>query len=99
MVPQRHLPGPWLLRRSTATEKYFGKQVSELTLAECASLIAITNNPQIRPDPWPSRTTAFSASKQWCKYRQEVEPGMLKEGSQPGQRPGGGARAELRLRV
>lgn len=28
-----------------AAEKYFGKPVSELTLAECASLIAITNNP------------------------------------------------------
>ena len=29
----------------TASLKYFNKDVSELTLAECASLIAITNNP------------------------------------------------------
>ena len=34
----------------TAALMYFGKDVSELTLAECASLIAITNNPS-RFDP------------------------------------------------
>ena len=31
----------------TAAEYYFGKDVSELTVAECASLIAITNNPSL----------------------------------------------------
>ena len=31
----------------TAAKNYFGKDVSELTLAECASLISITNNPTI----------------------------------------------------
>lgn len=31
----------------TASEFYFGKDVSELSLAECASLIAITNNPSL----------------------------------------------------
>ena len=31
----------------TAAEYYFGKDVSQLTAAECASLIAITNNPSI----------------------------------------------------
>ena len=31
----------------TAAQFYFGKDVSELTTAECASLIAITNNPSI----------------------------------------------------
>ena len=31
----------------TAAEMYFGKDVSELTLAECASLISITNNPSM----------------------------------------------------
>ena len=31
----------------TAAEFYFGKDVSELDVAECASLIAITNNPSI----------------------------------------------------
>lgn len=36
---------------STASEKYFGKSVSELSLAECASLISITNNPS-KYDPY-----------------------------------------------
>ena len=31
----------------SASYKYFGKPVSELTLAECASLISITNNPSL----------------------------------------------------
>ena len=31
----------------TAAQLYFGKDVSELTVAECASLIAITNNPSL----------------------------------------------------
>ena len=31
----------------TAAKMYFGKDVSDLTLAECASLIAITNNPSM----------------------------------------------------
>lgn len=31
----------------SASQVYFGKDVSELTLAECASLIGITNNPSI----------------------------------------------------
>ena len=37
----------------TASYAYFGKHVSELTLAECASLIGITNNPS-RYDPYLS---------------------------------------------
>ena len=32
---------------ATAAEHYFGKDVSELSLAECASIISITNNPTI----------------------------------------------------
>ena len=39
-----------------AAEKYFGKSASDLTLAECASLIAITNNPS-RYDPYISDYT------------------------------------------
>jgi len=35
----------------TASYKYFGKEVSQLDLAECASLIAITNNPSLY-DPY-----------------------------------------------
>lgn len=40
----------------TAAYTYFGKDVSELDLAECASLIAITNNPSIF-DPYISEKT------------------------------------------
>ena len=36
---------------STAAEKYFGKEVGELTLPECAALISVTNNPA-RYDPY-----------------------------------------------
>ncbi len=36
---------------STASYRYFGKDVSELSLAECASLISITNNPSLY-DPY-----------------------------------------------
>ena len=32
---------------ATAAENYFGKSVSDLSLAECASLISITNNPTL----------------------------------------------------
>ena len=32
---------------ATAAEHYFGKDLSELSLAECASIISITNNPTI----------------------------------------------------
>jgi penicillin-binding protein 1A len=40
----------------TAAQMYFGKDVSELTLAECASLIGITNNPSLY-DPYISEDT------------------------------------------
>lgn len=30
---------------ATAAQNYFGKELDELSLAECASLISITNNP------------------------------------------------------
>lgn len=36
---------------STAAQKYFGKSVNDLSLAECASLISITNNPALY-DPY-----------------------------------------------
>ena len=68
-----------------AAEKYFGKPVSELTLAECASLIAITNNPS-KYGPYSLAKVANSKgelwdAKQWNKYRQElILNQMLKEG-------------------
>ncbi len=50
----------------TASYTYFGKDVTELDLAECASLIAITNNPSLY-DPYIS-----DACKTRNKERQET---------------------------
>jgi penicillin-binding protein 1A len=67
---------------------YFGKPVSELTLAECASLISITNNPS-KYGPYSFgksqgvNTDEIWDARQWNKYRQEVvlwqmlEQGMI----------------------
>lgn len=60
----------------TAAEFYFGKDVSELDTAECASLIAITNNPSIYG---PMSTVTFKqedgsvkTARQENKERQEL---------------------------
>ena len=60
----------------TAAEFYFGKDVSELDVAECASLIAITNNPSIYG---PMSTVTFEqedgsikTARQENKERQEL---------------------------
>ena len=59
----------------SASRVYFGKDVKDLSLAECASLIGITNNPS-RYDPYIS---AENTSKN--KERQEVIlDQMLKQG-------------------
>ncbi len=60
----------------SASLKYFGKPVSELTLAECASLISITNNPsKYGPYSWAKSKNSSGEiwdAKQWNKYRQEL---------------------------
>ncbi len=56
---------------------YFGKPVSQLTLAECASLVGITNNPS-KYSPYSFArsqgvdTDEIWDARQWNKYRQEV---------------------------
>ena len=61
----------------TAARVYFDKELSELTLAECASLIGITNNPS-KYDPYLNTliqnpdTGEMWTTKQWNKYRQEL---------------------------
>ena len=68
-----------------AAEKYFGKSVSELSLAECASIIAITNNPS-RYGPYSLARVENSEGEmwtavQWNKYRQElILSQMLEQG-------------------
>ena len=69
----------------SASYAYFGKPVSELTLAECASLIAITNNPS-KYSPYSDARVATSTgemwtARQWNKWRQElVLANMLEQG-------------------
>ena len=59
----------------SASRVYFGKDVKDLSLAECASLIGITNNPS-RYDPYIS-----DANTEANKERQEVIlDQMLKQG-------------------
>ena len=67
-----------------ASYEYFGKPVSELTLAECASLISITNNPS-KYGPYSEaqseteETGEVWNAQQWNKWRQEtVLDNMLK---------------------
>lgn len=60
----------------SASLTYFGKPVQELSLAECASLIAITNNPSLY-GPYSEARVENSdgevwTARQWNKYRQEV---------------------------
>ena len=61
----------------SAAYEYFGKDVSDLSLAECASLIGITNNPS-KYSPYSEARSATKTTgevwnaRQWNKYRQEV---------------------------
>ena len=55
----------------SAAQKYFGKDVSDLSLAECASLISITNNPSIY-DPYinPEKNRERTLNVLWAMYDQ-----------------------------
>ena len=55
----------------TAAYTYFGKDVSQLDLAECASLIAITNNPSIY-DPYISDKTKAENKKRQVNILYEM---------------------------
>ncbi|HIY33000.1 MAG TPA: PBP1A family penicillin-binding protein [Candidatus Evtepia faecavium] len=62
----------------TAAYTYFGKHVSELSLAECASLIGITNNPS-KYDPMSNREikTADGQTKSTREYNKERQELIL----------------------
>lgn len=63
----------------TAAYTYFGKDVSELDLAECASLIAITNNPSIY-DPYISeKTKAKNKERQTDILYEMLQQGYITE--------------------
>ncbi len=61
----------------TASQTYFGKDVWDLSLAECASIVGITNNPS-KYDPfrdqmiYDSELDETKSCRQWNKYRQEL---------------------------
>lgn len=60
----------------TAAQYYFGKDVWDLSVAECASIIAITNNPELY-GPMSTITITRSNGTTWTprefnKYRQEI---------------------------
>ncbi|NCC69013.1 MAG: penicillin-binding protein, partial [Clostridia bacterium] len=58
----------------TASQTYFDKDVSELSLAECASIIAITNNPS-KYDPFIS--TANNKDRQKLVLREMYSQGYI----------------------
>ena len=60
----------------TAAQTYFGKDVSELTLAECASLIGITNNPSMY-DPYINPKQ--NRERQLIILREMLDQGMIDE--------------------
>ena len=68
----------------TASYKYFGKHVSQLSLAECASLIGITNNPS-KYDPLghleveDKESGEIITSRDFNKQRQELILRMMLE--------------------
>ena len=61
----------------TAAQTYFGKNVWELSLAECASIVGITNNPS-KYDPFGAAmikdadTGIAYSNREWNKKRQET---------------------------
>jgi len=64
----------------SAAEKYFGKELQMLTVAECASLISITNNPSLF-DPYSEKEFTYAGEtmngKQRNRHRQMLVLGEL----------------------
>lgn len=64
----------------SAAEAYFGKELQTLTIAECASLISITNNPSLF-DPYSEREFEYAGEvmngKQRNRHRQLLVLGEL----------------------
>ena len=66
----------------SAAATYFGKEVEKLTLAECASLISITNNPSLF-DPYNDEVFEYEGAmrngKERNQYRQKLVLGQMLE--------------------
>ena len=63
----------------TASRLYFGKDTKDLTLAECASLIAITNNPSMYDPLISDWTLANNRERQLLVLEQMYKQGMIQE--------------------
>ena len=65
-----------------AAEQYYGKELEKLTLAECASIISITNNPSLF-DPYSDNVFTYAGEERdgmgRNKYRQELVLGAMLE--------------------
>lgn len=65
-----------------AAESYYGKELEKLTLAECASIISITNNPSLF-DPYSDDVYTYASEERdgmgRNKYRQEIVLGAMLE--------------------
>lgn len=55
----------------SAAEKYFGKELQTLTIAECASLISITNNPSLF-DPYGEKEFKYNGQTMNGRQRNRV---------------------------
>ncbi len=63
----------------TAAKMYFNKDISDLTLAECASLIAITNNPSMYDPLLSDWTRENNRERQEIVLDQMLEQEMISE--------------------
>ena len=67
----------------TAAEEYFGKELQSLTVAECASLIGITNNPSLynpySENEFEFRDQGVTVGRDRNLYRQRNILGQMKE--------------------
>lgn len=66
----------------SAAATYYGKELEKLTLAECASLISITNNPSLF-DPYSEKVFMYEGKErngfERNRYRQELVLGQMLE--------------------
>jgi len=63
----------------TAAQYYFGKDVSQLTVAECASLIGITNNPSVYSPLRNDKTRANNKERQENILKEMLSQGYIDE--------------------
>ncbi len=78
----------------TASYAYFGKDVSQLSLAECASLISITNNPSVY-NPYATRPDKPTWGRDNNTFRAKLTIGRMLEEEMISQEEYDQAKAEL----